>query len=50
LPFCSNRPARTRFFVASSIRFLTMPDISKQPVEDITHEATYGCHELRKDQ
>jgi len=27
-----------------------MPDFSKQPVEDITHEATDGCHELWKDQ
>ena len=50
LPFCSNRPARTRLFLASSIRFLTRPDISKQPVEDIRNEATDGCHELWKDQ
>jgi hypothetical protein len=46
LPFCNNRPARTRFFVASSIAFLAMPHISIQLVVDITHEATIGCHDL----
>src|SRR5450759_998787 len=47
-PLSSNRPARTRFFAASSNRFLTMPRTSKHLVEEITHGATIGCHELWK--
>jgi hypothetical protein len=42
------RPARTRFFVASSNRFFTVTDISNEPVEDITLGVTIGCHVFRK--
>ena len=49
-PLSSSRPARNRFFVASSNRVLTMTHIPNHLDEDITHKATIGCHDLRKDQ
>jgi hypothetical protein len=47
-PLSSSRPARNRFFVASSDSLLTMPHTLKQFIEDITHRAPIGCHVLRK--
>jgi hypothetical protein len=48
LPASSNRPALTRFFVASLIPALAMPTFSNIANEDITHKAINGCHDLTK--
>jgi hypothetical protein len=53
LPFCSIRPARNRFFVASLNRFCTictMPMFSSNDSEGITHERLTGCHVFSEDQ
>src|ERR1700685_2679900 len=41
-PLSSSRPARNRFLVASSDLLLTMPQTSRQFVENITHRTTIG--------
>src|ERR1035437_4164269 len=50
LPFCSIRPARSRFFAASHNRFSTIQNLSKNKPEDITHGQHNGCHVFREDQ
>src|SRR5215207_7404812 len=50
LPLSSSRPARNRFFAASSKRFFIMRHTSNNFVEDITRRVTNGCHELWKTQ
>jgi hypothetical protein len=44
------RPARKRFFVASSNGFFAMARISNQSVRDITRRHRIGCHVLWKTQ